>query len=1297
MLERGQNAKKMSKLKQVFIFLTTCISVFCIDIYSLNAQTFFSKKLEYKSNATLLESCQDLFQHESLGPVYAQRIVLPKNKEISSVFISDQKIGKQGPDFSLEAAALPNYFAISWKLVQSDKKGNHFVVFVSPFRKVGNSVEALSEFGCTIETKDYLGTSKNNQSFPNTSVLSTGDIFKVAVTKDGIYKMDKSFLESLGVNTSTLNPQSINLYGNGGSMLPELNSISKPNDPLKNAIYISGEADGVFNANDYILFFGKGPDTWDLKYNSTLGRKRWLHKKHFYTDTAYYFLKIGDSDPLRIQTETNETTFNQSSNTFQDFQYLENDIYNLAKGGREFYGDLFDQVLTATYPFSFQNISTTHQASFEVAAVARTIGATSSFTAAVQGNTASTSIGFVYDSPTSLVARTGSIIQSFLPNNANCNVAVTFNKGNSEAKGWLDYILINSTRNLILSGTQMKIRDTLTVGQGNITEFNLNTTSNNIEVWDITATMYPKKLQLTDAGGIKKWTVATDTLREFIAFTNFLTPTAIGKIENQNIHEWNNIDLVIISAPPYMSIAEEIKLIHEGEGKSVAIATPEHVFNEFSSGAPDAMAFRQVMLMLKNRGDISGVYPENLLLIGDGDYSRNKGISNHRGNTIMVYESDNSLSPTSSYVSDDYFVMLSDNEDGNSTGLLDCGIGRIPCENLEEAQGYLEKLKAYLAENSSSIGGAYCVGDAQETPYGNWRNNITFVSDDQDGSGGPFESVHTNSCESLSDSVRVNHPEYDITKLYMDAFTQYSTPGGERYPDGEKGIQQRVQNGTLLMTYIGHGGERGWAHERILDIPTILSFTNKYRMPVFLTATCELARYDDPSYKSAGELLVMNKNGGAIAMLTTTRIVYTGENYEMDLAFFEHVLDEPNGNTYSLGELNMLTKNGVNPGNDSKPNFSLLGDPALKMVYPKFNVRTTHINNQELVNFNDTLKALQEVEFKGNVTDATGNTLTDFNGFIYPTVYDKESQLQTQNNDQDGEAGQVLNFSSFNKIIYRGKASVINGVFSFKFVVPIDINYTVANGRVSYYTVAGNKDGHGFSEDFKIGSVLEGAALNTVGPEIRIFMNDSTFISGGTTNTTPILIARLQDENGINTVGNGIGHNLTAILDGNTSNPIVLNDYYESDLDTYKSGVATYPLSSLSIGNHTLKVKAWDVHNNSNEAEIQFIVADDANIALSHVLNFPNPFTTNTAFMFEHNQPCQQLNVRVQIFTVSGKLVKTLERSFFSTGFKGESIPWDGKDDFGDAIGKGTYIYRLEVRNESGQRAEQYEKLVILK
>ena len=574
---------------------------------------------------------------------------------------------------------------------------------------------------------------------------------------------------------------------------------------------------------------------------------------------------------------------------------------------------------------------------------------------------------------------------------------------------------------------------------------------------------------------------------------------------------------------------------------------------------------------------------------------------------------------------------------------------------------------------------------------------MTFVADDQDGSGGAFEQVHLNSADALSNIVKNNYPEYDISKIYMDAFTQISTPGGERYVEGEKAIQQRIQSGSLLLTYIGHGGEKGWAHERILDLPTIEGFTNKYRLPVFLTATCELARYDNPEFKSAGERLVMNVNGGAIAMLTTTRIVFSGENYEMDLAFFEHALNSENGSIKTLGELNMLTKNGVSIGNDSKPNFSLLGDPALTMVYPKLNVQTTHINNIELAAFSDTLKALEEVEFKGKVTDSDGNFLSGFNGFIYPTVFDKESKVITQNNDQNGDEGQFQEFYSYNKIIYRGKARVTNGEFAFKFIVPFDINYTVDSARVSYYTVSGNNDGHGYCNSFKIGSLNPNAQLNTVGPEISLYLNDSTFVSGGSTNTTPIILAKLQDENGINTVGNGVGHNLTAIIDGNSAKPIVLNDYYESDLDTYTSGEVRYPLSTLSLGEHTLTVKAWDVFNNSNEETIQFTVAEDSQVALSHLLNYPNPFTTHTNFIYEHNQACQQLDARVQIFTVSGKLVKTIESSFYATGFRGQDIPWDGKDDFGNAIGKGTYIYKLELRNEKGQRAESFQKLVILK
>ena len=1260
--------------------------------------------LDIQQNRTNFSAVGDLcpslvISHNSPLPFFAFRASAAKGeKHIAPILanVSSAEISSSVFDND-QLQLIEDDFRVEVESVQSDEK-NQQVVTVFPFRKVNGKIERLLSFE-VMASITFTESEKNNYTYAAHSVLGEGDVYKLAIAKDGVYKIDRSFLESLGISVSDVNPNSINIYGNGGELLPEKNFIEKADDLVKNAIHIQGESDGVFNANDYILFYGKGPDTWKLSQDDGIGRKRWFHTKHYYSDSAYYFLKINDTDPLRISTENIGVVANRISDSFQDYLYVETDQYSPAKSGREFYGDLYDAVLSGSYTFSFPNVKTTSPASMDFNAIARTIGGSSIFTATVQGNLNTVSIGNVSDSPTSQVARSGRINTSFLPTNGNFNVTVNFNKGNADAKGWLDYICVNATQQLKMQGTQMRFRDTTSVGLGNITEFQISEQSYAVnEIWDITNFTSPIRMTLNASGTTSTWTTNTEKLKEFVAFaSNFFTPTALGKVENQDLHGWASTELIIISSPVLMPVAEEIATIHRSQGQSVAIATPLQVFNEFSSGNPDVMAFRQLVKMQYDRANGGRRAPKNLLILGDGDYSRNKGLANHKGNNVLIFESNNSLSPTSSYVSDDYFVMVSPLEDGNSTGLLDCGIGRIPAETLDEAYGYLGKIKAYLAENTSSNGGAYCLGDVQDSPFGNWRNVVTFVADDQDGSGGAYEQVHLNSANALSNIVKTNHPEYDISKIYMDAFTQISTPGGERYVEGEKAIQQRIQSGSLLLTYIGHGGEKGWAHERILDLPTIEGFTNKYRLPVFLTATCELARYDDPEFKSAGELLVMNANGGAIAMLTTTRIVFSGENYEMDLAFFEHALHSEAGALKTLGELNMLTKNGVSIGNDSKPNFSLLGDPALTMVYPKLNVQTTHINNIELASFTDTLKALEEVDFKGKVTDSNGNFLNNFNGFIYPTVFDKESKVITQNNDQNGEEGQFQEFYSYNKIIYRGKASVTNGEFSFKFIVPFDINYSVDSARVSYYTVSGNNDGHGYCNSFMIGSLNPNAQLNTIGPEISLYLNDSTFVSGGSTNTTPIILAKLKDENGINTVGNGVGHNLTAIIDGNSAKPIVLNDFYESNLDTYTSGEVRYPLSTLSLGEHTLTVKAWDVFNNSNEETIQFRVEEDSKVALSHLLNYPNPFTTNTSFIYEHNQACQQLDARVQIFTVSGKLVKTIESSFYATGFRGQDIPWDGKDDFGNAIGKGTYIYKLELRNEKGQHAESFQKLVILK
>jgi hypothetical protein len=1185
--------------------------------------------------------------------------------------------------------------------------GNPFlIVLVLPIRNSAfMSLERLVSFDLTIELNAAPKAKANlrSLSFADESVLREGNWFKLGTARDGVYKIDKNLLNQLGIDITTLDVSAINIYGNGGELLPELNSVTRPDDLQKCAIHIEGDADGDFNDSDYILFYAKGPDTWKSFYDASLGESRWIHNKHYYSDSAYYFLRTDDQNPLRIQNiSSSEEQETHTVNRFQDYVFVENDIYNLAKSGRESFGDEFYLNTSATYSLPMPNMLSEFPATFETRLAVRSIGGGSNFTVNVGGTTLESNAVTSFEGALASVAGLSTLKTTFNPSGSTVPVNMTFNKysNTAEVRGYIDFMRLNATRSLILSGSQMKFRDTTNVGPGMIGRFDLSGTNSQTKVWDITDITHPTRILISNFGNSAEWKMSTDVLREYIAFSNsgFPTPSALGRVANQNLHALSDIDLVIVSSPQFMDAANQVAEIHTADGLSVVVTTVYEIFNEFSSGNPDVTAIRTFMKMLYDRaaGDESKL-PENLLMFGDGEYNNNKGIRAFTGSNVMIFESEESLSPVNSYVSDDYFVMLSDDDDASYLNYPDLGVGRIPASNLAEANDYVEKIKAYISSNTSVDGGASCLGDENQTPFGPWRNILTFIADDQDGSGPPIETTHLRDADQLSALMKERHPEYDIVKIYLDAYKQVSTPGGERYPEAEIAIKNRVQNGSLIVTYLGHGGERGWAHERILDINTISSWTNKYKMPIFLTATCELARYDDPSFNTAGEILVMNPDGGAIAMLTTTRVVFAGSNMEMDLAFFDVALEEQNISKLTLGKINLMTKNGVNESNTSKPNFSLLGDPALKMVYPKFNVFTTQINNVPIENFSDTLKALQEIEFTGFVGNGLGEKLTDFNGFIYPTVFDKLTHVYTQNNDFDGEYGVVQEYDVFNKNIFKGKASVTGGDFSFKFIVPYDINYTVDSGRVSYYAVSGNNDAHGYSQDFRIGGSLSNVELNTVGPEIDLYLNDTTFVSGGLSNTEPILLGYLRDENGINTVGNGIGHDLTAILDSDSQNPIVLNEYYETNLDTYKSGIVRYQMPELAVGDHSISMKAWDVHNNSSSSTLTFTVAESSAIALQHVLNYPNPFTTHTDFMFEHNQVCTMLQVRVQVFTVSGKLVKTIDQEVIQEGFRSSPISWDGTDDFGDRIGRGVYVYKIEVLNEDGQKAEQYEKLVILK
>lgn len=1099
------------------------------------------------------------------------------------------------------------------------------------------------------------------RKWSSNSVLNSGTWYKLGVAEDGIYKISHSFIQNLGIDPAAINPQNFRVYGNGGGMLPYDNSEFRYDDLQENTIYVEGEADGSFDADDYVLFYGQGPHRWEWD----AGDNMFHHQLHRYSDTAYYFLTYDLGAGKRIQMQPSENNTNTTVTSFNDFDFYEKEQHNLIKSGREWYGESYGIADKYDFVFAFPNISTNTQVWLKTVAAARTIGATSSFDIEVagQGTLGSFSINSVIDDYTATYARQNSAIVQFSPTSSAINVSIIMNKGNSSATGWLNYIELNARRQLKMSGDQMLFRDAQSVG-GGTAQFQLSNATQQIQIWEVTNPIEVKSQNLILAGNTATFNANVDSLREFVAFTGveYFTPSSRINVENQNLHALPQADMIIVTNPKFLSYANELADFHrEKDELTVNVATTIQVYNEFSSGAQDITAIKDFMKMFYERAaSDSTQMPKYLLLFGDGSYDAKNHISGN-SNFVPTYQSANSLDPIGSYTSDDYFGLLDDNESENTNDLIDVAIGRLTVRSKQEAQELVSKIKYYYQPQTMSA----------------WRNYIAFVGDDED------NKMHMQQANDLAAIIESNHPVYNIDKIYLDAYQQQVSAGGERYPDASEALDRRMDRGALIVSYTGHGGELGWTHERMLDIPTINSWTNKNNMPAMITATCEFSRYDDPQRTSAGELTLLNPDGGVIGLLTTTRLVFSGDNQKIAEAFFKNAFDTINGEMPRLGDLSMLTKI-FGPKNINTRNFTLLGDPAVRLAYPQYNVVTTQLP--------DTMKALSKVTVKGYVADENNQKMTGFNGILYPTVFDKPATINTLNNDGHG----VFTFNVQKNILFKGKASVKNGDFEFTFVVPKDISYTFGNGKISYYAEDGEIDANDYYNGFIIGGTDSTAASDVTGPEVELYMNNEDFVFGGITDENPDLFSKLFDENGFNTTGNGIGHDITAVLDESTSNPIVLNDYFEADLDSYQKGSIRYPFSKLADGKHTLRLKVFDVYNNSGEVETEFIVAKSAQLALDHVLNYPNPFSTNTAFYFEHNMPGHNLDVSIQIFTVSGKLIKSIDMYAMTNGYRVGPIYWDGRDDFGDEIGNGVYLYKVKVIAPTGEQVDKYEKLVIL-
>ena len=1199
------------------------------------------------------------------------------------------------PKLDIEYLKTHNFYIPSEANVQmkvtSDRGKPRAVVYTFPYFIKDGKVMRIDRFSLRFESNPSFVAV--NKSFVTQSALAqgSGTWYKIAVDKDGIYKIDKSFLEACGIALDGLDPNSINIYGNGDGKLPELNSVPRTDDLAKNAIQVVGGSDGTFDDGDYILFYGWGPHRWSAT-GSSMDQDR-----HIYSDQSCYFININSNEPpLRIDDVASSLlspTYTVTSYSYSDVHEVDN--VNLVGGGQRWYGELFDTELEQTFNFTIPNIESTSPVFFKVSMASNSVS--SSGTAQdyfVNGNLLSSSALPVvsYDYFRSVKSFTWSNPTS----NINLKIRITRNSPNTVA--YLDRILLNARRKLIFNGTQLNFRDLSSVGAGYVSSFSVSNFPSGGFVWDVTDRHQPYRQLGTTGSGSYTFVAETDTLREYVVSNgiDFYLPTRIGPVSHQNLHGLEAADLLIVTHPNFISQAQRLASLHESEGTTAHVVTTTQIFNEFSSGMQDATAIRMFAKMFYDRGATNpATRPKNLLLFGDGTYDPKNRLSNNN-NFIITYQVlvDFSEDHISALVTDDYYGMLDDAESIEPTDLMDIGVGRLLVSDAQMAKEQVDKIEHYLKNgstlfNNSTASSCSVSSNAASSTFGEWRTNYVQIADDEE--GGYFITQDT---EPQYEEVKLQHPEMNCDKLYCDAFPQEVTAGGERYPDIYNAITDRIERGALVVNYVGHGGEVGLAEERIVTIPQIQDWDNIHKLNLFVSATCEFTKYDDPKRVSAGEWVALNPTGGAIALMTTSRSVFFGVNTLTGLKFFETVFQRDAENQpLTFGEIMRVTKNGSG-SNENKRSFTLIGDPALKLALPRMRVVTDSINGLSPDLEIDTLRALSKVTVKGHLEGFNGNILNGFSGVLTPTVFDKPKIQTTLGQNDDSPE---IDFELQKNVVYKGKASVSNGYFSFTFIVPKDINYSFGNGKISYYANSSSTDAAGSDTRFRIGGFDTLGLNDAVGPEIELFMNDENFVSGGITDETPVLIANLFDENGINTVGNGIGHDLTAIVDGKTSEPVVLNDYYTADLDSYQSGEVRYTFPALEKGTHTLTLKVWDVNNNSSEKTIEFNVQEKEDLALDHVLNYPNPFTTRTSFYFEHNQVCSHLEAQIQIFTVSGRLVRSINQLVQTEGFRSQGIEWDGKDDFGDQLAKGVYVYAVKVTAPDGQKAEKIEKLVLLR
>ncbi|MCQ2335298.1 MAG: type IX secretion system sortase PorU [Paludibacteraceae bacterium] len=1097
-------------------------------------------------------------------------------------------------------------------------------------------------------------------SYVSSSVLSDGQFVMIRIQETGMYKLTYDELKKLG-----LNPASVRIYGYGGARLAQDFTKKKIDDLPLVPVYQEKGADGVFGNGDYIVFFGQGIVNWE--YNGS----RFVHTKNCYSDYGYYFLTSQKGETQTIQMAEEETaSATRVVNTYWNHQLHEKDTINLVDrtgmegGGREFYGEQFNPGQTRKFTFTYPEGIVGDKMIAYVDLAGTGFNAEMQFITKIAGNEYTTNI---LGSTDHLQRATTGKLSKSVPTDYNAQQTVEIKFTGQDALGFLNYIELAAECNLKCTTGPLYFRTNLGYNNSEVLEFHVSNATSQTQIWDVTDLAHIQRVPATLNGDVLTFKANNQTIHDYVAFNPSdikLSATAVGEVPNQNLHRLKDIDMVIITPEEFKAEAQRLADAHEQyDNMTTAVVTDKQVYNEFSSGTPDATAYRWLMKMLYDRSKKGeGQAPRYLLLFGDGTFDNRKYYIQSGNNWLLTYQAKNSVNEVKAYATDDYFAFLDDEEGENDIrGRMDISVGRLPVNTIDQSRQVVDKLIRHMGNTSR----------------GRWKNQVLFLADDGD------HNLHTMCADTAAEPIRRDMPDFIVNKVYLDSYTQVVNASSESYPLAETKMNNLLNQGVLLFDYSGHAGYNNATNEGLISVATIRKMQNQ-NLAFWLFATCSFALFDAGKV-SAAEEAVLHPTSGALAVCSSDRTVYADRNWPLNRyvceALFAH--DDDFHYPNRIGDAVRLGKNACG-SDENKLAYVLLGDPAISLHFPtQYQVKTSQMP--------DTLNALSVNDVHGYIETEEGDTASWFNGKLSITIFDKMQELKTLDNDEpDNSKKKIMPFNDFPNTLFQGETEVRDGKFEFQFMVPKDIRYSFGPGRLVYYAYDTEtlEEAVGHYDKMIIGGSSTLEIVDTIGPELNVYLNTPSFMNGDKTHATPHFYADISDEHGINTVGSGIGHDLLLVIDGKASQTYALNEYFTAKSGSYQRGTVSYSMAELTEGMHTAQFKAWDLVNNSSSTTLSFEVVKGLAPDIVSVMAYPNPVAMGDVLhvAVDYTQPDLNMQTDLYVYDLSGRLIYHQQQQGV------ENLQWNINE---SRVPAGVYLYKVELSSVNTKAISKSGKLII--